>query len=145
MVEHQVFISYSGRNAFEASLLQYALEKMLGTEEVVAWTFQRDQPRSEQEVARSLKCRIRESSAAVFIVSPDTLESGATQWMELAYADAFAVTTFILLHHLDFGDLKRRETGVPPLLLSSQCNSAIEWKRVIEDIKKLLKGRKQNG
>ena len=59
--------------------------------------------------------------------------------MELAYADAFNVTTFVLLHHLEFGDLRQRATGVPPLLLSSQCNSASEWKVVIEDIGKLVK------
>jgi len=64
-----------------------------------------------------------------FLFSPDTLESGASQWMELAYADAFEVKTFILLHHLKFLDLKEKATGVPPLLLSSQCNSAMEWKK----------------
>jgi hypothetical protein len=135
----QVFISYSGRDEFEASLLQYALEKMLEEDGIVAWTFQRDQARSEKEIARSLKDRVRESSASIFLVSPDTLESGASQWMELAYADAFDVTTFVLLHRLKFLDLKQRATGVPPLLLSSQCNSAIEWKSVVEDIRTLLK------
>jgi hypothetical protein len=135
----QVFISYSGRDQFEASLLQFALEKMLADEGVVAWTFQRDQARSEKEIARSLKDRVRESSASIFLISPDTLESGASQWMELAYADAFDVTTFVLLHHLEFLDLKQKATGVPPLLLSRQCNSAIDWKSVVEDIRKLLK------
>ena len=144
MEKRQVFISYAGRDAFEASLLQYAIESMLGNEGVEAWTFQRDQARSEKEIARSLKDRVRESSASVFLVSPDTLESGAAQWMELAYADAFNVTTFVLLHHLDFGDLRRRATGVPPLLLSSQCNSASDWKVVIEDIRKLVQGLKEN-
>jgi hypothetical protein len=135
----QVFISYSGRDEFEASLLQYALETMLEGEGIVAWTFQRDQARSEKEIARSLKDRVRESSASIFLVSPDTLESGASQWMELAYADAFEVTTFVLLHRLKFLDLKQKATGVPPLLLSSQCNSAVEWKSVVEDIRTLLK------
>src|SRR5947207_871113 len=134
----QVFISYSGRDEFEASLLQFALEQMLEKEGVVAWTFQRDQARSEKEIALSLKHRVRESAASIFLVSPDTLESGASQWMELAYADAFDVRTFVLLHHLEFQDLKQRATGVPPLLLSSQCNSAMEWKTVVEDIRKLL-------
>lgn len=144
MGKHQVFISYAGRDAFEAGLLQYALEFMLASEGVEAWTFQRDQARSEKEIARSLKDRVRESCAAVFLVSPDTLESGATQWMELAYADAFNVTTFVLLHHLNFGDLRQRSTGVPPLLLSSQCNPAAEWQVVVEDIRKLIKGLKEN-
>ena len=142
MVKRQVFISYAGRDAFEASLLQYALESMLGEEGVEAWTFQRDQARSEKEIARGLKDRVRESCASIFLVSPDTLESGAAQWMELAYADAFNVTTFVLLHHLDFDDLRKRAKGVPPLLLSSQCNSASEWRLVIGDIGKLVKEMK---
>lgn len=144
MKKRQVFISYSGRDAFEASLLQYAVESMLGSEGVKAWTFQRDQARSEKDIARSLKDRVRESSASIFLVSPATLETGATQWVELGYLDAFNVTTFFLLHHLDFGDLRRRATGVPPLLLSSQCNSASEWKVVIEDLRKLIRGLKEN-
>src|SRR5205807_2683822 len=93
----------------------------------------------------SLKHRVRESAASIFLVSPDTLESGASQWMELAYADAFEVKTFILLHHLKFLDLKEKATGVPPLLLSSQCNSAMEWRNVVEDIRELLKGKKGSG
>ena len=64
--------------------------------------------------------------------------------MELAYADAFGIPTFILLHHLDFEDLKRGLGGVPPLLLSSQCNSASDWMKVLENIKHLLNGRKQH-
>ena len=138
-MKKQVFISYSGRDEFEASLLQFALEKILEAEDVVAWTFQRDQARSEREIALSLKERVRESTASIFLISPDTLESGASQWMELAYADAFDVETFILLNHLKFQDLKERVAGVPPLLLSSQCNPAMEWKNVAEDIRKLLK------
>ena len=137
----QIFISYSGHDAFEAGLLQYALETMLADERVVAWTFDRDQCRSEKDIAESLKTRVRKSVATVFLVSPTTLRSGATQWMELAYADAFGVKTFILLHHLDYQTLRRKERGVPPLLLSSQCNSAIEWKSVAEDIRQLLEGR----
>jgi len=140
----QVFISYSGRDEFEASLLQFALEHLLKNEGVFTWTFQRDQARSEKEIAASLKKRVRESAASIFLVSPDTLESGASQWMELAYADAFDVTTFVLLSHLNFQDLKDRATGVPPLLLSSQCNAATEWKTVIEDIRRLLKEQTRN-
>jgi hypothetical protein len=62
---------------------------------------------------------------------------------ELAYADAFGVKTFILLHHLRFDDLKQKP-GVPPLLLSSQCNSAVEWEGVIKDIRKFLMEGKLN-
>jgi TIR domain len=108
----QVFISYSGHDAFEASLLQYALETLLTPEGVVAWAFQRDQARNEKEIAHGLKQRVRESTATIFLVSPTTLDSGATQWMELAYSDAFDVATFVLLHHLDYQELKRKE-GYP--------------------------------
>jgi hypothetical protein len=144
MSSSQIFISYSGHDAFEAGLLQFAFENLLADEDVSAWTFQRDQSRSEREIARSLKERVKKSAATVFLVSPATLESGATQWMELAYADAFDVETFVLLHHLDYQELKRRESGVPPLLLSSQCNSATEWKKIAADIKDLLKRRTGN-
>lgn len=138
MAKHQVFISYAGRDAFEASLLQYALESMLSELGVQAWTFQRDQALAEKQIARSLKNQVRKSIALIFLVSPETLDSGATQWMELAYADAFGVTTFVLLHHLNFGDLGKSAKGVPPLLLSSQCNAASEWRVVVRDIKKIV-------
>ncbi|HKO34974.1 MAG TPA: TIR domain-containing protein [Pyrinomonadaceae bacterium] len=144
-MKKQVFISYSGRDDFQGSLLQYAVERMLQEEHVVAWTFQRDQSRSEKEIAQSLKERVKESVASIFLVSPDTLDSGATQWMELAYAYAFDVKSFVLLHRLTFPDLKQRTTGVPPLLLSSQCNSAMDWKNVIEDIRSLIKEQLSNG
>jgi len=64
--------------------------------------------------------------------------------MELAYSDAFDVATFVLLHHLDYQELKRRESGVPPLLLSSQCNSAIDWKEIVEEIRRLIAKRDGN-
>ncbi len=138
MEKPQVFISYSGHDEFEAGLLQFALEKLLEEKRVSAWTFQRDQKRSEKEIASSLKDRVKQSIATVFLVSPSTLESGATQWMELAYSDAFNVETFILLHHLKYQDLKARQGGIPPLLLASQCTSAIEWRQVANDINKIL-------
>lgn len=138
MSRTQVFISYSGHDAFEASLLQYAIENMLAAEGVSAWTYLRDQSLSEKDIASALKQSVRDSIATVFLVSPTTLEGGAAQWMELAYADAFDVKTFILLHHLDYQELKQRERGVPPLLLASQCNSALEWKRIVEEIRVLV-------
>ncbi len=140
MTEPQVFVSYSGHDEFEAGLLQFALETILCDEKVIAWTYQRDQARSEREIAQSIKERVRNSCATVFIVSPTTLARGATQWMELAYADAFDVTTFVLLHHLKYSELKSAEGGVSPLLLAGQCNSATEWRTVIEDIRRLVRG-----
>jgi hypothetical protein len=139
MKSKQIFISYSGHDAFEASLLQYAIETMLASEGVTAWTYQRDQERSEKEVAAALKENVRNSLATIFLVSPSTIDGGAAQWMELAYSDAFGVKTFVLLHHLEFDKLKAKKRGVPPLLLAGQCNFALEWKIIIDDIRKLLK------
>jgi hypothetical protein len=140
MKKRQVFISYSGHDAFEASLLQYALESMLVDLRVRAWTFQRDQVRSQREIARSLKDQVKASAATVFIVSPATLGGGATQWMELAYSDAFEIPTFVVMHHLTYEDLKKTDEKVPPLLLSSQCNAASEWHRLIDDIRGVIIG-----
>lgn len=136
----QVFISYAGHDAFEAALLQFAIETLLSGEGVTAWTFQRDQSRSEKEIAAALKKSVKESIATVFIVSPATIEGGAAQWMELAYSDAFDVKTFVLLHHLEYNDLKNKERGVPPLLLAAQCNSAAEWRNIIENIRNIVRG-----
>lgn len=138
MSSRQVFISYSGHDSFEAGLLQFALEALLQDLQVKAWTFQRDQNRSERELASALKDRVRQSCAVVFLVSPTTLDAGATQWMELAYADAFDVDTFVLLHHLTYATLKAQERGVPPLLLAGQCNAAIEWRQIVGEIRDLI-------
>lgn len=138
----QVFISYAGHDAFEAELLQFAIETLLAPHNVNVWTFQRDQSRSEKEIAAALKKTVQDSVATVFIVSPSTIDGGAAQWMELAYADAFDVKTFILLHHLDYNDLKTKERGVPPLLLASHCNSTTEWKKIVDDIRILIGGTK---
>jgi len=142
MAHAQIFISYSGHDSFEASLLQYAIETMLSSENVSAWTYERDQARSESDVAAALKDSIRKSAATVFLVSPATIDGGAAQWMELAYADAFGIPTFVLLHHLNFKDLKARERGVPPLILASQCNSAQQWRTIVNDLGTLVLTRK---
>jgi hypothetical protein len=109
----QIFISYAGHDAFEAALLQFAIETLLAPEGIMAWTFQRDQSRSEKAIAAALKKSVYESIATILIVSPSTIDGGAAQWIELAYSDAFNVKTFVLLHHLDFNDLKNRERGAP--------------------------------
>ena len=112
MKQIQIFISYAGHDAFEAGLLQFAIETLLVGERVTAWTCQRDQSRSEKEIAAALKKSVRQSVATVFIVSPATIDGGAAQWMELAYSDAFEVKTFVLLHHLNYTELKNKERGV---------------------------------
>jgi hypothetical protein len=142
-VRPQVFLSHAGEDGFEAELLQYAIEQMLVDINVAVWTYERDQRRDERNVGKSLKDRVRESYAMVFLVSSSTLNAGAAQWMELAYADAYGVPTFIILHHLTFDQLKSRERGVPPLLLESQCNAAADWKNVIESLRIVLSGRRE--
>jgi len=130
-----IFLSYAGDDAFEADLLQYAVEHLLADLHAKVWTYQRDQAHDERTSAAAIKRQIRESRALIFVVSPRTLDFGATQWMELAYADAFDVPIFILLSHLTYPDLLERETGVPPLLLQSQCNEATRWRQVAEQIR----------
>ncbi len=132
---HLIFLSYSGDNSFEASLLQYALESLLNDLNIQVWTYERDQRKDQKRIAQSLKARVRESIATVFLVSPSTIDTGAAQWMELAYSDAFDVPTFVLLHQLSFQDLKNKEKGVPPLLLESQCNRAIDWKEIVSALR----------
>lgn len=145
MAKQQIFISYSGHDAFEAGLLQFALEAMLSKEGVIAWTFERDQPRSQRSIAQGLKRRVRESVATIFLVSPATLDGGAAQWVELGWSDAFDVATFVLLHHLDFKDIRLRERGIPPLLLERQCSLAREWKSIAKEIRKLVKKGNDHG
>lgn len=140
--KNQVFISYSGDDEFEADLLKFALETSLQNKNVVAWIFQKDQKKSEKEIAQSLKARVKESIATIFLVSPTT---GPAQWTELAYADAFNIETFILLHHLSYNELKNKGINAPPLLLSSHCNDAVEWKNIVTDIGKLITLEKPNG
>jgi hypothetical protein len=144
-VRPQVFLSHAGEDGFEASLLQYAIEQMLADVSATVWTYERDQRRDERNIGKSLKDRVRESKATLFLVSPNTLNAGGTQWMELAYADAYNVPTFIMLHHLTFDQLKSRERGVPPLLLESQCNAAVEWKSIMESIRLFLRSPRIEG
>jgi hypothetical protein len=138
----QLFLSYSGSDMFEASLLQYASESMLDDVGAKIWTYQRDQSNSQRNIAGSLKDRVKQSKATIFLVSPVTLDSGAAQWIELGYSDAFDIPTFVLLHHLSFKDLKIREKGVPPLLLEGQCNPAYEWKTLAADLRRCLRKKK---
>jgi hypothetical protein len=115
-------------------LLKDAIESLLRDEGVRVWAFGRDQAGDQRSVGTSLKERVRECAAVIILLSRFTLQSGATQWMELAYADAFGIPAFILLHHLTFEDLKRAEPGAPPLVLEGQCTLAVDfgvrWKMV---------------
>ena len=119
-------------------MLQFALETLLADENVEAWTYKRDQSHAERQVAKSLKERVKESVAVVFLVSPTTLDGGASQWMELAYADAFGIETFVLMHHLTYKELQARERGVPPLLLAGHCNPAVDWRNIASSIRESI-------
>lgn len=130
----QIFLSHSNADAFEASLLQVCLENLLRDYNVNVWSYQRDQAGDEKNIGGSLKERVRDSVAVIMLVSQCTLESGATQWMELAYADAFDIPTFVLLHHITFEDVKGM-SGVPPLFLQRQCTSAIDWLSLEEEFR----------
>ena len=88
--------------------------------------FGRDQARDQRSIGISLKERVRESAAVIILLSKFTLESGSTQWMDLAYADAFGIPAFILLHHLTFDELRRADRGAPPVVLEGQCTIALE-------------------
>jgi len=92
-----VFLSCSGDGSLEADLLQFAIEHLLQDVRARVWTYGRDQRRDEGDVARSLKDGVKCSRPVLLLITPSTLETGAMQWMELAYADAFGVPTFILL------------------------------------------------
>ncbi len=129
----QLFLSYSREDSFEASLLQYALERLLTDCDVRVWTYERDQPHDQRHIAGGLKQAVRDSRAMVLLASPATVAGGAAQWMELAYADAYDVPTFILLHRLTHEQL--RQERVPPLLIASQCNAAADWKSVVDTIR----------
>jgi hypothetical protein len=133
--ETLLFLSHSSADAFEAELLQFAIERLLADLSVKVWAYRRDQSMDERSIARILKEKVQDSRAVIFLVSPTTLESGAAQWVELAYADAYSIPTFVLLHRLVYSQLKAREHGVPPLLLAGQCNSAIDWKLVVSAIR----------
>ena len=134
-VRPQIFLSHASENGFEADLLQTVIETLLHDLDVKVWAYQRDQAGDERKVGESLKERIRESAAAILLISPETLRSGTTQWMELAYADAFDVPTFILLHRMTFESLRRRKSGVPPLLLAGHCTPAVEWRKLEQELR----------
>lgn len=131
----QIFLSYAGKNAFEANLLQSVLENLFSDLSLVVWSYKRDQLGNERDIASSLKTRVKESSAVIFLISPFTLENGANQWVELGYADAYDIPTFVLLHHMTFEELKKHERNVPPLLLAGECTLAVDWRKLEDELR----------
>jgi hypothetical protein len=127
-----VFLSHAEHNQFEAELFQAVLETTLADLGIGVWAYKRDQSPNQHDVGGSLPAQVKKSAAVVFLLSPDT---GPTQWMELAYADAFRIPTFILLHQTTFARLRASKAGVPPLVMSSQCTPAIDWKTIVQSLR----------
>lgn len=134
----QVFLSYSSDDSCEASLLAYAIESLISDRRVRVWSYQRDQDGATRSVAKSLKDQIRQSKAMVFLASPSTLKLGAAQWMELAYADAADVPTYVLLHRISYAKLKMKERGAPPLITEGHCTPSVDWRKVVDGLRSLL-------
>jgi hypothetical protein len=130
----QIFLSYASQDTFEAVLLAEALEAMLSDLGAKVWVFGRDQSKKERDIGVSLKERIGESRALVILISGFTIGPGKTQWMELAYADAFSIPAFILLHHMTYDDLRRAES-VPPLATGGHCTLATEWRTLENELR----------
>ena len=141
----QIFLSYSSDDSCEASLLAYAIEALLESAHVKVWTYQRDQLGSTRSVATSLKEQVRRSKAMVFLASPSTLKLGAAQWMELAYADAFEVPTYVLLHRITYAKLKMKEPGAPPFITEGHCTASVDWKRVVNELRSRRGGHSRGG
>ena len=133
--QFRIFLSHAGGDRFEASLLQYAVEHILSHLRASVGAYQRDQNRSEADVAGAPMERIRDSYAMIFLATPTTIAASTTQWMELAYAHAFGVPRHVLLHRLRYQDLIAGERAAPPLLRAAQCSDAArEWRDVIDSM-----------
>jgi hypothetical protein len=145
LVRRQIFLSYSSADSCEASLLVYAIETLLAQINVHVWTYERDQLGDTRNVATSLKEQVRRSKAMVFLASPSTLKLGAAQWMELAYADAADLPTYVLLHRITYSKLKMKERGVPPFITEGHCTPSANWRRVVDELRTGLSGRSRGG
>ena len=141
----QIFLSYSSDDGCEASLLVYAIETLLSGLGVRVWTYQRDQSGATRSIATSLKDQVRASAAMVFFASTSTVKAGAAQWMELAYADAADVPTFVLLHRITYAKLRMKERGVPPFITEGHCTPSVEWRRIVDELKLRLKKPARGG
>ena len=126
-------LSHAEEDLFEATLLQVVLEQSLADVGASVWAYGRDQAPQQKNVAASLPKIIGEAAALVFLLSPD---SSPTQWMELAYADAFEIPTFILVHRTTFAKLAAAKRGMPPFVVTGQSIRAVEWKRIVEPLRK---------
>lgn len=141
----QIFLSHSGDDSCEASLLAYAIESLLAARRVKVWTYQRDQQGETRSVATSLKDQVRRSRAMVFLASPSTVKAGAAQWMELAYADAADLPTFVLLHRITYAKLRMKERGGPPFITEGHCTASVAWRTIVDELARHLSQRRTRG
>lgn len=74
----------------------------------------------------------------VLLLSPATLAAPGDQWTELAYADAFDVDRFILLHRVTRADVLQQERGIPALILSANCVLARDWRGILPELRTRL-------
>ncbi len=135
---NNIFLSYSVEDAFEASLLQCALEALMADLSVKVWTYERDQNKDERDVRRSVIDCIRKSMAMIFLLSPSTLDGGAYQWIELGSADTLEMPAFILLHHLKHDDLAQRRKYAS--LLTRELIEARDWMLIEPELRKIIGG-----
>jgi hypothetical protein len=130
----QIFLSYSGEDECEAGLLQFALETLLASNAIYVWTYKRDQLACTRSIGLSIKEQVKKSTALIFIASPNTVKGGATQWMELGYADAFNIQTYVLLHRITYAKLKMKERGAAPFLTEGQCSPLSSWRQIADEL-----------
>ncbi len=133
---NKIFLSYSGEDAFEAELLKLAFETRMNKLGVKVWIFQKDQKKSESDIAKALKDCINKSRAMIFLLSPYTLKNGSTQWMEFGGAYMLEIPIFVLLHHLTYQQVISK--NVPPALKKGLCNKAIEWKSIESGLNEVM-------
>ena len=131
----QIFLSHTGKDAFEADLLQITLEGLLADLDVKVWSYLRDQSTGERRVSSSNLAQVRKSEAMIYLVSPATLEGGANQTIELGYAEALEKHIEVILHRLTYDDLKSAGSKVPITVLEGSCTPATEWRKVAQALR----------
>src|SRR5689334_15152502 len=109
----QVFLSHAAEDSFEAGLLQRVLEIEMP---VKVWAYGRDQERGNGTVAANMRKAIDDARAAIFLVSPSTLDSGLTQCYELGCFDTTGIPCFVLLHHMTYHEMLASGRTPPPLI-----------------------------
>ena len=139
----EIFLSPIQEKIGSRQAAQFAIE-ILKDLEVCVWTYERDQEKSQTANRKeSQGARAWITAAVIFLASPSTLAPVA-QWMELAYADAFDVPIFVLLHQMTFKTLKAMEEGVA-FAPRGAVSLAAEWQTVVAAIRDRLDSQMKSG